>query len=44
MMMMMISIFFLALAALAVTAAVFGVDSRDGSDDPRRGPYPTGIR
>ena len=39
-----IALFALALAALAVAAAVFGVDSREGSDDPRRSPYPTGIR
>jgi hypothetical protein len=42
--MLMMSIFLLALAALAITATVFGVDSREGSDDSRRSPYPTGIR
>ena len=39
----MMSFFLLALAALAITAQVFGVDSREGSDDQRRGAYPTGI-
>jgi hypothetical protein len=40
----MIALFALALAALAVAATFFGVDSREGSDDPRRSTYPTGIR
>lgn len=31
------------LAAFAVTASEFGVDSRDGSDDPRRPNYPVGL-
>ena len=42
--MLMMSIFVLALTALAIIATVFGVDSREGSDDQRRGAYPTGIR
>jgi len=40
----MIMLFVLVLAAIAFAAVMFGVDSRDGSDDPRRSPYPTGIR
>jgi hypothetical protein len=42
--MLMIAVFVLALAALAIVATVFGVDSREGSDDQRRSPYPTGMR
>ena len=40
----MIAFFLLTLAALAVAATFFGVDSREGSDDQRRSPYPTGMR
>jgi hypothetical protein len=31
------------LAAFAITAAEYGVDSRDASDDPHRPSYPVGI-
>jgi hypothetical protein len=31
------------LAAFAVSAAEYGVDSRDTSDDPHRPSYPVGI-
>ena len=33
----------LALATFSILACVFGVDSRDFSDDQRRSPYPVGI-
>ena len=38
-----IAIFILLLGALAVTANEYGVDSRDGSDDPHRSSYPVGL-
>jgi hypothetical protein len=41
---LLIPLFILILAAFAVTANEVGVDSRDEFDDPRRSPYPTGIR
>lgn len=34
----------IALTALSVISLVYGVDSRDGSADPRRPAYPVGIR
>lgn len=34
----------IALTALSVISLVYGVDSRDGSTDPRRPTYPVGIR
>ena len=34
----------LVLTALAVVSLVYGVDSRDGSTDPRRPVSPVGIR
>lgn len=40
---MMLMILGLALAVLGVAALAWGVDSRDGSTDPRRSPYPVGI-
>ncbi len=40
---MLIAVIMLICAALAVLANGYGVDSRDGSDDPRRSPYPVGI-
>ena len=32
------------LAAVGIASLKWGVDSRDGSDDPRRSLYPVGIR
>jgi len=40
---LLIAALILLLGAFAVTACEFGVDSRDGSDDPHRSPYPVGI-
>jgi hypothetical protein len=41
----MIALVFLGiLAALAVVSLGYGVDSRDGSTDPRRPVHPVGIR
>jgi hypothetical protein len=34
----------IALAVFAAASITWGVDSRDGSDDPRRPAYPVGIR
>lgn len=34
----------ISLAAFAAASITWGVDSRDGSDDPRRSAYPVGIR
>lgn len=34
----------LLLAVLSAISLVYGVDSRDGSTDPRRSAYPVGIR
>jgi hypothetical protein len=39
----MIAAFALILAAIGVASTGFGVDSRDGSDDPHRSSYPVGI-
>lgn len=39
-----ISLAIMALATFAAAALTLGVDSRDGSDDPRRPSYPVGIR
>jgi hypothetical protein len=33
-----------ALIVLSVLSVAYGVDSRDGSSDPRRGAYPVGLR
>jgi len=33
-----------AIAAVGLVSLMWGVDSRDGSDDPRRPVYPVGIR
>lgn len=40
---LVISLFIVLLGAFAVGANEIGVDSRDGSDDPRRPSYPVGI-
>jgi hypothetical protein len=40
---LVISLFIVLLGAFAAGAVEFGVDSRDGSDDPRRPSYPIGI-
>lgn len=37
-------IILIALMALSVLSFVYGVDSRDGSQDPRRAAYPIGLR
>ena len=37
-------IILIALIALSVLSLFYGVDSRDGSMDPRRGAYPVGLR
>ena len=41
--MLTMAILLLALAAFAIMATEFGVDSREGSDDPRRSEYPIAI-
>jgi hypothetical protein len=38
-----IAIAIAAVAAFEVLVVRYGVDSRDGSDDPRRSTYPVGI-
>jgi len=40
---LLISLITLVLGAFAVTANELGVDSREGSDDPHRSPYPVGL-
>jgi hypothetical protein len=40
---MILVMFGVAFALLGVAAFAWGVDSRDGSTDPRRSPYPVGI-
>ena len=37
-------IILLVLTVLSVLSLVYGVDSRDGSTDPRRPSYPVGLR
>ena len=37
-------VFLVFLAVLPVVALLYGVDSRDGSTDPRRAAHPVGIR
>ena len=32
------------LFVLSIVSVVYGVDSRDGSSDPRRSTYPVGLR
>lgn len=40
---LLIALLIVLLAVFAVTASEYGVDSRDGSDDPHRPNYPVGL-